>query len=103
MKRIENNNQYCCQSMLNSANDPRIGISYDKTFRYYSINLMGKHAEQKASYCPFCGNKLPKDLWDKYCEVLEKEYNISDFDDKETEKNIPEEFKSDEWWKKRNL
>ena len=54
-------------------------------------------------YCPWCGKKLPINLSDKWFEILKKEHGIDyPFDDPDR-KNIPEEFKSDEWWKKRNL
>lgn len=89
--------------MAKAINDPRIGINYYKRFRRYSIDLMGGHAQQQAFYCPFCGNKLPSELGDQYVDILKKEYNIYDHWDEGQTKLIPEEFKSDEWWKKRGL
>ena len=48
-------------------------------------------------FCPFCGRKLPKSKRNLYAEILEKlGFSILD-------ENRPEEFKTDEWWKKRGL
>jgi hypothetical protein len=54
-------------------------------------------------YCPFCGAKLHVDLFanDEYYDALEEAVGKEFCDIKEEE--IPEEFKSDEWWKKRGL
>jgi hypothetical protein len=77
------------------------------------------------NYCPFCGTKFPPDLGDKWsaviweelgpeyliesqaefqkllCKHQGKEY-VSD-PDLPKAKPLPEEFKTDEWWKKRGL
>ena len=48
------------------------------------------------------GVELEGDLtWD-YFNLLEEEYNIEN-PDLENFSNIPEEFKTDAWWKKRGL
>jgi hypothetical protein len=54
-------------------------------------------------YCPFGEFKLPKNLRDEWFEILEKEYDLDDLRSTEQSILIPEEFKSDEWWKKRGL
>ncbi|HSC25213.1 MAG TPA: hypothetical protein VLB80_03300 [Candidatus Babeliales bacterium] len=55
------------------------------------------------NYCPWCAKPLPKDLRDEWLEVLKEEYDLDDPDSKEQKKLVPEEFKTDEWWKKRGL
>jgi hypothetical protein len=60
-------------------------------------------AIQVLDYCPWCGNKLPGYLRNEWFETLAKEYNLDDPDSKEQAKLIPEEFHTDEWWKKRGL
>jgi hypothetical protein len=54
-------------------------------------------------YCPFCGTKLPKSLYaiDEYYDALEEAVGKEFCDIKEDE--IPEEFHTDEWWRKRGL
>ena len=91
-------------------NDIRVPIRYSPTYREYYLLMLedGKKrgnllAVQRIFYCPWCNTKLPQDLRDEWFEILEKEYNLDDPDSKEQEKLIPEEFKTDEWWKKRGL
>ena len=52
-------------------------------------------------FCPYCGTKIPKMLSLEYLDELEiavgKDY--CDITDDE----VPEEFKTDEWWIKRGL
>jgi hypothetical protein len=52
-------------------------------------------------YCPYCGAEMPKIFDDEYYDALEEAVGKEFCDIKEEE--IPEEFKSDEWWKKRGL
>ena len=53
-------------------------------------------------YCPFCGAKMPKQLYmSEYENALEEVLGKDFCDIKEEE--IPDEFKTDEWWKKRGL
>ena len=59
------------------------------------------YGERMLNYCPFCGKKLLANLYYEYEEYLEKAVG-KDFCDI-TEDEIPEEFKTDEWWKKRGL
>jgi len=83
--------------------DSRVGVYYNPTIRRYAIFVVSSGSYQGINNCPWCGFKFPYSLVDKYSEVLKEEYNINDPYDREQEKLIPEEFNSDEWWKKRNL
>ena len=98
----DNTVKHCCQLMSKFLGDPRIQINYFKKFRGYYVSTTSG-AYEIILYCPFCCAKLPRNLMDKYYDILEKEYNIDDPNDREQEKLVPEEFKSDEWWIKRNL
>lgn len=64
---------------------------------------MQSNAVQRIDCCPWCSKKLPESLRDKWFEFLEKEYSLDDPHREEQEKLIPEEFKTDEWWKERGL
>ena len=59
------------------------------------------YGQRMLDFCPFCGTKLPYNLYNKYAEELEKAVGKEYCDI--TEDEIPEEFKTDEWWKKRGL
>lgn len=55
-------------------------------------------------YCPWCGTKLPENLREEWFETLEREYGIeTDIGEARDRTDIPQEFWSDEWWKKRSL
>jgi hypothetical protein len=92
--------------MSDFIKDQRIQIGYDPIMRNYFIPLLYKGrvtALQCLCYCPWCSKKLPTHLNDTWFEILEKEYNLDDPDSKEQELLVPQEFKTDEWWKKRGL
>ena len=102
--------QYCCEWMDLFIKDPRVAIIYWPDYRMYVIPFLqkGKYIEHVTKglpidYCPWCATKLPKNLTDEWFTTLEKEYGLDDPDSKEQEKLVPEEFKTDEWWQKRNL
>jgi len=102
---------------MNSHLDPETEdyktlVEYDLSIRAYRFILLeaGKDygIRQALFYCPWCGKKLPETLGDEWEEILKKEYNltINNFFDKKgrwDELKIPEELRTDEWWKKRNL
>ena len=93
----------CCKILNNFLEENRISIGYNSKFREYYINLKGSDGYQLIKYCPWCGNKLPKNLRNNWFNILEKEFNIfNPFDDFESKK-IPNEFLTDIWWKERKL
>jgi len=107
--------KHCCKDMDFFLDERRVAIYYNPIYREYFIKLWsypdGKHS---IYHCPWCGCKFPKSLINEYFNTLEKEYNISYLRDinryiehigfcDEIERELPEEFKSDKWWKKRNL
>ena len=96
-------NKYCCVFMSKFLKDSRVGIYYDPTIRLYTIFIPTSGSYQGIYNCPWCGHKLPYNLIDTYEETLKREYNIDDLYSRDQEKLIPEEFKTDEWWKNRNL
>ena len=107
--------KHCCAHMdryTTTRDEVDFIIVYKPDMRSYSFLLYdhGKYigVRQRLWYCPWCGTKLPEDLGDEWDEALKTEYNltINDFVDKKgrwDESKIPEEFRTDEWWKKRGL
>lgn len=83
--------------------DPKVPLKYYPITREYGLILNHSSAIQLIFYCPWCGTKLPKDLREEFFNILEKEYGIEPEFDIQNDPNIPEEFKSDEWWKKLGL
>lgn len=119
-KELQNKGEFCCGTMrlqikyfenkeLNIYETPRSMIWYNRVERKYLIfhysgnwnNITGITID----YCPFCGTKLPKELEDEDMEIiLRKEYGWTDDDCwGHPRRDLPEEFKTDEWWKKRGL
>lgn len=85
-------------------------LTYDASIRHYTISMPRSAAKEnevwpcyKVNYCPYCGTHLPNDLVEKWMNVLEKEYKIDDPYDDEQKKLIPQEFKTDLWWKRRGF
>ncbi|HEY3386863.1 MAG TPA: hypothetical protein VGK46_10155 [Saprospiraceae bacterium] len=46
------------------------------------------------SYCPWCGSKLPESKRDRWFEDMRQLGFEDEYDD------IPEEYTTDEWWRK---
>ncbi len=105
--------KFCCEDMLlnveKDANDPYSfkNVAYDEPERCFYIYDAGDNKHGVViNYCPFCGAKLPADLIDEREEtiILELGYDyLSDDNGNQPKKELPEEFKTDEWWKKRGL
>lgn len=93
--------EYCCSLLETFHKDPRLDINYDEVFRRYYIHLSSGHdATQGLFFCPWCGQKLPKELSEEYYDSLWKIFG-EDVDLNEID--LPDEFKSSQWWKNRNL
>ena len=116
-KYKKNKSQHCCKSMDFFLDEEKVAIYYNPIYREYFIRLWSyPNAKHVIYFCPWCGKEFSTSLINKYFETLSKEYNIYHCDfsgeyyewheenpEEEKETKLPEEFKSDEWWKKRNL
>ena len=105
--------EYCCEFLQQHVE--RKQMKYDPisgSFWFYINDEewggKGAFAMSHCAFCPFCGAKLPinrlelqKDGSDIYTAEIVKAVG-KEFCDI-TEDEIPEEFKTDEWWKKRGL
>ena len=96
--------KFCCSEIKRFLDNPDDPVSYNKVFREFYIDCEGTEICLTLDYCPWCGNKFPNSLRNEYFEILDNEYSIDiSISEIKTHKNIPEEFKTDEWWKKRGL
>ena len=109
--------EYCCEFLQTSVE--RKQMKYDPirgSFWFYINDEewggKGAFAMSHCAFCPFCGAKLPLDrcameksygggMRNIYWEEIERAVGKEGCDI--TEDEIPEEFKTDEWWKKRGL
>ena len=88
----------CCEQMNYHIHNRERIIRYHASTRSYGIKVT-KTVTQSIYYCPWCGKELPKDLTKELGDIVFDELNLDDFQDP----RMPEEFKTDEWWKKRGL
>lgn len=88
---------------MNQAIEESKIVDYEPIFRNYGILYSTKRIKM-LKFCPWCGVKLPTSLQKVIFDVIKKEFGIPRWDaDLENCTNIPQEFKTDEWWKKRGL
>jgi hypothetical protein len=74
-------------------------ILYTPKWRSFGLVIGGDPDDQFIlRYCPFCCKKLPEDLVDAHFDAIRDENG-----DGRPLDPLPEEFKTDEWWKKRGL
>ncbi len=93
---------HCCKRLDEFINREDYPIDYDKILREYFIRL-GNGIIQCMEYCPWCGQKFPKDLRDEWFDTLRDMGFDEPREACEEDPNFPEAFKSDAWWKKRGL
>jgi uncharacterized protein DUF6980 len=103
--------EHCCETMESILERGESALHYEDDIRTYLIwEILFKKGKiylgacNIIRYCPWCGKKLPEKLGKKMEEILEKEYKlINPWSSKKKMKLIPQEFQTDEWWKKRGL
>lgn len=105
---------FCCGELHNNLLGERDGrcelwFDYDPIMRSYALVVRPEYGGSVCliNYCPWCGKKFPKELLNEFIEALKEELNIKDSDvglgELKKRADIPQEFRSDEWWKKRGL
>jgi hypothetical protein len=96
--------QHCCNIMEEYATHKNASLEYSPETRAYDLLLHDNSpgTRQPILYCPWCGTKLPKDLGEEWAEMVEKELGLKSVWDIEWNE-IPDKYKTDEWWKKRGL
>ena len=99
------NQSHCCKALESMLSDPRSMIVYNRKFNEYGAVFKRSTAYMTMDFCCFCGKQFPLSLRDTWFEVLEKDYGIeaSISMTKQEKKQVPAEFFTDEWWKKRRL
>ena len=115
-----NEHEFCCDKMkrhilfvrkkeLDCNGNPKGSIWYNPQHRRYGLLRYSGNWKNISIgdlyYCPFCGKKLPEELYDSDMDdILQKEYGwTKEYCAQYPRPELPEEFKTDEWWKKRGL
>ena len=100
---------FCCKGLKGAIEFFNTPIRYRARYREYVIKDEGFNDDEglivssKLSYCPWCGEKLPKSLFNYWKREIAIHFGIVDFLDKEELNKLPKEYMTDEWWKKKGL
>ncbi len=94
--------KHCCDEMRFHLKEGKLHFGYNPVYRdYFICHLKNTGADRQLIWnCPWCGVKLPKSLGEAHFDILCEMFE--DYDGNK-DPRTPEEFKTDEWWKKRGL
>jgi hypothetical protein len=96
-------------NVLKDANEPHAckNVCYEAKDRSFYIYDAGSNRYGTCiNYCPFCGAKLPAHLIDERWSIILDEFGpeyLPDDRGNPPKKELPPEFQTDEWWRKRGL
>ena len=98
---------YCCERMRKAFLSNKFELCFEKRYAETFCSRRDHGGTfWKWDFCPFCGKNI-KDKFVKFKKVLKDELNINTnsagFDWDTLDSQLSEEFKTDEWWKKRGL
>jgi hypothetical protein len=107
-----NNNDFCCRGIKAMVNSPDCPLQYKDYIRKYILTVP-KYLQSKKkniiypsfviNNCPRCGTKLPESLFEQWYDIMEKEFGLTGLIGQDQAHLIPEEYKTDKWWKNRGL
>ena len=93
---------HCCLTMDAELARGETVLYYSPKYREYGVKLPKSTGCMLMDYCMFCGKKLPESLRVPWFDILEQEYGL-ERPVSGDRKKVPQEFLTDEWWKKRGL
>lgn len=101
---------HCCKEMEYLIKDELAPIAYEASTRSYGLTIPQYYLQPNElcisfyiMHCPWCGKQLPSNLADEWSEIVRSQFGITDELDQDQLKTLPEEFRTDQWWKKRGL
>jgi hypothetical protein len=104
---FQQKDDYCCYRMKNTVEKNTSTLFYRPHLRRYAIKEKHKNTTGTMSniidFCLWCGQKLPEDLASEWEKILVQDYKIENPWSAEYKRCIPQEFLTDEWWRKRCL
>jgi hypothetical protein len=100
-KEYFKNFEFCCRSLEGHCEEDKYTdstsfIEYERVTRTFSIGRF------VITNCPFCGKEFPKELGLEWIHLVEEKFG-EEFLRPPKMYELPEEFQTDEWWKKRGL
>lgn len=63
------NFKYCCNTLEQEINDPRVFIDYTSKYREFLIKTVDPGIVRLICNCPWCGKALPESLRDKWFDT----------------------------------
>ncbi|WP_141658658.1 DUF6980 family protein [Carbonactinospora thermoautotrophica] len=96
---VSKDHDQCCDQMADAIADEGLHLCYLPKYREWGIDHRDELSFKQIRYCPWCGRKLPGDLWDEWRTRVEQ-LGLDPWDDRD---KIPEAFHSDRWWKEAGL
>lgn len=100
---------FCCEPMELLVEDLDCPLKYRSWTRQYVLTIPQDYLSENEvcvsftiTHCPRCGAQLPSNLIEEWFNLIEEKFGIKGLFDERT-KDLPQEFKTDEWWKKRGL
>ena len=103
---------FCCEGLRAIIKSPQCSLEYEPHIREYILTVP-EYLRSKdknivyptfvISHCPRCGAKFPESLCDQWHDIMEKEFGLKGLIGPDEAKLIPEEYKTEAWWKKRGL
>lgn len=102
--------EHCCEELDLAISRSLRGadvIMYDPVIRMYGYYIdRDLPIIQSIGFCPFCGAPLPEELSLDYFATIEAELGgeaVPPGWDPASTKHLPQEFQTEEWWRKRGL
>lgn len=96
----------CCPIMTKAMGTHTIPIKYQPVFKHYTMRYDYSTSSVLIASCPWCNRVFPPSLFNRYRTLVKKELKLDTFTMNELYDYIssfPEEWRTDLWWKKRNL
>lgn len=85
--------KFCCQSMESAIRDPDLPVIFTPKFREFGIRVLdGGSSTLGLVFCPWCGQKLPGSLRDRWFDELQQ-LDVDPYG-----QNVPPEFADEQWY-----
>lgn len=89
----------CLDTQPNPLDSPDVFLVWVSALDEYGIPVRdGSGSIRLIRYCPWCGARLPESKRERWLQELAK-LGIDD----PTTQDAPEEFKTDQWWRRRGI
>lgn len=94
----------CCRVMATAVAEGDSPVAYEPVFRRWRLlNLYHRMlTDWQIEFCPWCGHRLPGDLGAEWDERIQK-LGFTDIGHYSETPELPEDYRTDRWWKDAGL